>query len=144
MSHASRSAMAYLVSRYPFISHTFILREVLALRALGSPSKSHQLNEPDRAGEALRRRADRGGPDVRRGRGRAGARLAGTPSFLGASPIAYSRALWFALGLGRTDLRALVYHLFYFVEAVLVARWMKQRGLSHLHVHFATPPQAWR
>jgi hypothetical protein len=43
------------------------------------------------------------------------------------------------LGLGGADLRKLVFALFYFVEAVMIGRWMAVRGISHLHVHFATP-----
>ena len=38
MSHqpdAARPRMGYLVSQYPAVSHTFILREVLALRQMG-------------------------------------------------------------------------------------------------------------
>jgi colanic acid/amylovoran biosynthesis glycosyltransferase len=140
MSRTSRDAIAYLVSRYPFISHTFILREVLALRALGFIIEVASINEPDRNGEALteeeRSEARRTYYVKRENPVRA---VLAQLSFLAASPIAYGRALWFALGLGRTDPRALVYHLFYFAEAVLVARWMKQRGLRHLHVHFATP-----
>lgn len=140
MSRPSRDAIAYLVSRYPFISHTFILREVLALRALGFIIEVASINEPDRNGEALteeeRSEARRTYYVKRENPVRA---VLAQLSFLAASPIAYGRALWFALGLGRTDPRALVYHLFYFAEAVLVARWMKQRGLRHLHVHFATP-----
>jgi len=140
MRHPRRDAMAYLVSRYPSISHTFILREVLALRALGFTIEVASINEPDRAGEALtdEERSEAGRTYYVKGENPAGAVLAHL-SFLAASPIAYGRALWCALALGRTDLRALVYHLFYFVEAVLVARWMKQRGCAHVHVHFATP-----
>jgi glycosyltransferase involved in cell wall biosynthesis len=54
-------------------------------------------------------------------------------------PLAYLRGVLFALRLGGTDLRGLVYNLLYFVEAVMVGRWMSQKCLSHLHVHFATP-----
>ncbi len=43
------------------------------------------------------------------------------------------------LGLGGADLSKLVFGLFYFVEAVIIGRWMAVRGISHLHVHFATP-----
>src|SRR5205085_9867096 len=54
-------------------------------------------------------------------------------------PLAYLRGLIFAAQLGGTDLRGMIYSLLYFVEAVMVGRWMGGRKLSHLHVHFATP-----
>ena len=140
MNASRREAIAYLVSRYPFISHSFILREVLALRSLGFTIEVASVNAPDRTGEALteeeRSEASRTYYVKREGVLRA---LRAHISLFAAAPVAYGRALWFALRLGRTDLHALLYHLFYFVEAVLVARWMKKQGLRHLHVHFATP-----
>lgn len=41
--------LAYLVSAYPAISHTFILREVAQLRALGHRIVTASINRPDRA-----------------------------------------------------------------------------------------------
>lgn len=137
---SQRDAIAYLVSRYPFISHTFILREVTAMRTLGFTIEVASINDPDRPGEALteeeRSEAERTYYVKREGPART---MLAHACFLTASPIAYFRGIWFALGLGRTDIRALLYQLFYFAEAVLVARWMKRRDLRHLHVHFATP-----
>lgn len=46
-------AMAYLVSRYPAISHTFILREVQGLRALGHTLFTASINPPDRPVQAM-------------------------------------------------------------------------------------------
>jgi hypothetical protein len=45
--------LAYLVSRYPAISHTFILREVLALRARGFEISVASINDPDRPDAGL-------------------------------------------------------------------------------------------
>ena len=45
--------MAYLVSQYPGISHTFILREVLRLRELGFEIEVASINAPDRPPERL-------------------------------------------------------------------------------------------
>jgi colanic acid/amylovoran biosynthesis glycosyltransferase len=128
--------MAYLVSRYPAVSHTFILREVVALRALGFSICVASINEPVALTEEERDEAARTYYVKREGAARA---VLAQLTFLARSPIAYLRALGFTLRLARTDLRALLYHLFYFVEAVLVARWMDQQALKHLHVHFATP-----
>ena len=33
----ARPRIAYLTGQYPAVSHTFILREILALRAMGFP-----------------------------------------------------------------------------------------------------------
>lgn len=128
--------MAYLVSRYPAVSHTFILREVVALRALGFAISVASINEPVVLTEEERSEAARTYYVKREGAARA---VLAQLLFLASSPIAYGRAFAFAFRLGRTDLRALVYHLLYFAEAVLVARWMQRQALPHLHVHFATP-----
>src|SRR5690242_17788626 len=45
--------LAYLVSRYPAVSHTFILREVRQLRALGFEIYVASINSPDRGAEQL-------------------------------------------------------------------------------------------
>src|SRR5271155_720572 len=46
-------SLAYLVSEYPRISHTFILREVRGLRALGFTIRTMSINHPDRPPEKL-------------------------------------------------------------------------------------------
>ena len=45
--------LAYLVSRYPAVSHTFILREVIRLRELGHRIHTASINAPDRLLEAM-------------------------------------------------------------------------------------------
>jgi hypothetical protein len=46
-------SIAYLVSRYPTLSMIFVLREVLALRALGFRIETASINPPDRPLEKL-------------------------------------------------------------------------------------------
>lgn len=132
--------MAYLVSRYPSISHTFILNEVRGLRAMGFDIHVASINAADRPEaqltvvEALELRTTR--------------YIKSTPkikvlsvllrSFL-LSPLAFLSAARYALVLAGTDVRAVVWSAFYFVEALLIAEWMRAKKLEHLHVHFATP-----
>src|SRR5882757_6526363 len=44
----SKLRIAYLLSRYPAISHTFFLKEVLGLRKLGFDIHTASINLPDR------------------------------------------------------------------------------------------------
>jgi glycosyltransferase involved in cell wall biosynthesis len=132
--------MAYLVSRYPSTSHTFILREVLGLRALGYEIPVASINPPDRPAELMTQDEQEEAAwtyIVKR-----------TPlkeivkahwQTLASRPRGYFRGLRAAFVLGGLDLKKLLYHLFYFVEAVLVGRWLMKRCQRHLHVHFATP-----
>jgi colanic acid/amylovoran biosynthesis glycosyltransferase len=130
--------MAYLNSRYPGVSHTFILREVEQLRQLGFDIGVASINTPDRASEDMTEfelsEYNRTYYIKRHGIGGA---LIGHLSGL-MHPAAYLRGLWFALGMGQGNLKSMLYGLFYFTEALMVARWMRANGYTHLHVHFAT------
>lgn len=132
--------LAYLVSQYPAVSHTFVLREVRGLREAGFDIHVASINAPDRPRRNLtfeeREEAERtyyvktAGPW-------AAARM--VLSSLVESPVAWFGALAYALQLAGTDLKRLLYAFFYFTEAVMIGRWMRVNGTSHLHVHFATP-----
>src|ERR1700722_3599188 len=52
-SGAPVRSIAYLGSRYPTLSMIFVLREVLALRALGFRIETASINPPDRPPEQL-------------------------------------------------------------------------------------------
>ena len=130
--------IAYLVSTYPAISHTFVLREVKRLRRVNFDIRVASINSPDRSADGMTsEEQDESSATFyvkREGiRGSARAHLA----VLVKSPKSYFTGLWFALRLAGTDLRQLIFAVFYFVEAVILVRWMESQGLRHLHVHFA-------
>ena len=130
--------LAYLVSRYPSANHTYILREIRGLRALGIEIDVAAIDGDERDPAALT-------PVEAEERARtyvvkaAGARriAAAHLAVLARRPGRYAAALGYSVRLGRTDVRQIVYNLFYFVEGVVVARWMEQRGLDRLHTHYA-------
>ena len=132
--------LAYLVSRYPAISHTFILREVRQLRAQGFDIHVASVNMPDSApGNLTAEESD----ETRRTyyikqAGLFGALRAHLLTIL-LRPLGYVRGFLFACSLSGLNLKKIVYNFFYFVEAVMIGRWMQDKALSHLHVHFTTP-----
>ena len=132
--------LAYLVSRYPAVSHTFILREVLGLRARGFEIDVASINPGGAApaGWTAEEQAETGRTYCVKSTPK-GAILAAHLRWLATSPGRYLAALVHAVRLGGADLKLAAYGLFYFVEAVLIAEWMRRRGQRHLHVHFATP-----
>jgi colanic acid/amylovoran biosynthesis glycosyltransferase len=132
-------SLAYLVSRYPAISHTFILREVLELRRAGFRIEVASINGPDRPPEELteEERTEAAATFYVKAAGIAGALRAHLMAL--GRPVAYVSGILYATKLARLDLRKLLMNAFYFVEAVMIGRWMKERGIKHLHVHFATP-----
>jgi colanic acid/amylovoran biosynthesis glycosyltransferase len=133
-------ALAYLVSQYPAASHTFILREVRRLRGLGIRIDVASINSPDRPAESLaeEEREEAATTYYVKADGVRGA-LRAHWATLRARPGTYAKGLLFALRLGGSDIRKLLYSLFYFVEAVMIGHWLTGRALGHLHVHFATP-----
>jgi colanic acid/amylovoran biosynthesis glycosyltransferase len=134
-------AVAYLVSRYPAVSHTFILREVQGLRALGLRVEVASVNPPDRPSERMTddERAEHGATYGIKRHGLAGA-LAALGWALVTRPRSLLRTLAAAPGFGLGLKR--LYALAYAVEATMVARWMAGRGLHHLHVHFGNEAAA--
>jgi glycosyltransferase involved in cell wall biosynthesis len=129
--------VAYVCSRYPAISHTFVLREVLALRRRGvevytfsirRAEDSDVLAAADR--EALKTTfALLPARWLRFAFAHVGAILT--------APRAYAATLRRALSLAPPGLRGRLWQLFYFAEAIVLAREVARRGIPHLHAHFA-------
>jgi glycosyltransferase involved in cell wall biosynthesis len=128
--------LGVICSRYPAVSHTFIQREVRALRARGVDVATFAVRRASRA-DALSA-ADR-------------EELATTHSILPAGPelpCAHLRALlrhpgaWAgtllrALRLTPGTPRGTLWQGFYFAEAVSLWNELSRRGIRHVHAHFA-------
>ena len=130
--------VAYLVSRYPAVSHAFIQREVLALRRAGVGVDTFSLHRADDADvltdtDRAEREATYAIQPVR------WPRLVAdhVRAFLH-SPARWLATLTHAVRAGR-GLRGRVWQAFYFAEAIQLWAEMRRRGLAHVHVHFANP-----
>ena len=130
--------LAYLVSQYPATSHTFILREIRALRAQGFDIQVVSVKPPDRPQEQLT-------PEEREEYSRTQVIKSGWAQLCAIQPIVflsrpsrYLQGLATAVNLAGWDLRRLAAHLAYFAEAVVAGRWITQSGISHIHSHFAS------
>jgi glycosyltransferase involved in cell wall biosynthesis len=131
----SAPKLAYLVSAYPAISHTFILREVRALRALGHEIVTASINRPDRPVEAMEPYERQEARDTYcvKADGVGGA-LRALAYWLPRAPRRLLGTIAAAHGL-RPAGRWWV-GLAYALEAAMVARWMRRERAAHLHVHF--------
>ena len=139
MTHSEHPPkIAYLAGHYPAVSHTFILREVLALKALGVTVAPYSIRSV--GPEHLR------GPDEKQAAAETvfiqqEARkiwpLLAAQSLIVSRPGAYLATLGLAWRTRTRGLRSLFYQLFYFAEATLLARHMNASGVTHLHSHFA-------
>lgn len=129
--------VAYLCSRYPAVSHTFVLREVAGLRRGGidvytftvrRTPPAQLLSEADRAEDHRTTAILPAGP----------LRLLGAHlSAMLRAPARYLAALGTALWRRPLGLRAALWHLFYFAEAAILAAELRRRGIRHVHAHFA-------
>lgn len=130
--------MAYLVSCYPAVSHTFILREVTALKRRGFDIDVASINAPDRDVSAMNsdEKQEYESTYYVKKDGFWGAVKAHISALR--HPIRYAKALTYAVKLGGINLRRIAYGLFYFTEALMLDRWMRSHDQKHLHVHFAT------
>jgi glycosyltransferase involved in cell wall biosynthesis len=128
--------VAYLTGEYPAVSHTFILREVEALRARGLEVMTCSVRRT--ASEHHRGPAER-------------AAVESTYYVLDAvkSPPTLAGATFDALRRGRLPgalalawrtrppgAKALLWQFFYLAEALVLARHLRSRGVTHLHNHF--------
>lgn len=132
-------SIAYLVSRYPAVSHTFILREVLHLKSLGYEINVASINEPGEAtnGLTIEEKAEAEKTYYIKRDGLFGALRSNLITFA-TSPLRYFSGLIYALKLAGPDLKKLAYNFFYFIEAAMLGQWMHKHNQTHLHVHFAT------
>lgn len=136
MSHdANLPRMGYLVSTYPAISHTFILREIQHLRREGWQIACASVNRPDRslAQMEVYERQEAEATYGIKADGARGALMAvlWAVSKVGVSSLGVLVSAW-RLGGTFKPWKGLAYA----VEAMMVARWMAQQDLRHLHVHF--------
>lgn len=135
----SDTPLAYLVSRYPAVSHTFVLREVRALRELGFWVEVASINSPDRpAEEWTEAEREEIGRTLYIKKAGAGGALRAFFSLLRTEPRRTAKTLGYSLRLGSGHPLRLWLYVFYWVEALMLFKWMRDRGLKHLHVHFAT------
>jgi len=139
MTSPPRRRIATLVSKYPDFSHTFILREVLSLRERGVEIDVASINEAPSRGRLTQVESDEAARTFYvKQQGVSGVLRAALWMLLH-RPAGLVRGLYFALGLGRWDFRRSALCVFYYCEALILAKWLHERSLRHLHVHFATP-----
>jgi len=131
-------ALAYLVSQYPAVSHTFILREIQQLRRIGIAIRTASVKSPAASPHGFTQTELDEVAATFYVQARGPLRiLLDHATCLGRRPLAYLSGLLLTFRLAGLDLKATLYHVIYFSEAVTVGEWMRRNKLRHLHVHFA-------
>lgn len=132
--------IAYLTGEYPRATDTFIQREVAALRALGFKVLTcsvRQTGTEHHVGPEQREEAHRTFYILNEARSPLRLARDNLRAFT-ASPSKYVSALKLAVKTSPPGLKAFIYQLFYFLEAVILAEHLKRNGVVHLHNHIAT------
>lgn len=129
--------LAYILNTYPQPSQSFIRRELAAIEARGHPvlrlamrrSEMPLVDPLDQAeGERTAYVLDAGIFGLLSGLIREGLR----------APGAFWRAFARAMRMGRLSDVGRIRHLIYLAEACLVARALREAGVTHMHAHFGT------
>jgi colanic acid/amylovoran biosynthesis glycosyltransferase len=129
--------VAYLVGTYPAVSHTFVMREVEGLRALGVEVKTFAVH-PTPPKQLLTETDRRAAAETRTIQPpRIGSLVRAHASAVRRDPRRYWTTLVLSQQLSPGGLRERVWHAFYFAEAIIFWRLCRDREISHAHVHFA-------
>lgn len=130
--------LGYLVSQYPAVNHTYLLREIRGLRSLGFDITVISIAPPDRPPERLTPEERAEAALTRTVKTAPLARIAAAHVLTFCTrPLCYLRGLGTALRLGR-GFRSALFHLLYFAEAVIAGGWLLQAGVRHFHVHYSS------
>ena len=134
--------VAYLVSEFPAVSHTFIAREIDALRARGVDVVTMSIRKTP--AERLLSDADRRAADetftvfpLRKARF-----VAAHLRAVLARPGRYLATLRLALEMSPGGARANLWQFFYFAESILVWSQCRRGRVRHIHAHFANVASA--
>src|SRR5690348_11708379 len=112
--------LAYLVSQYPAISHTFILREIQQLRQLGFTIRTASIKSPAPSPSGFTEVESSETAATFYVKARSPVDLLGDhAACLLRNPLAYFAGLLAALRMAGLDLKAILYHLLYFSQGVV-------------------------
>ncbi len=129
--------VCYFVSEYPAVSHTFIRREIVELERNGISvlrvalrSSGRELVDPDDISEKTRTRYILDDAVAKLAAALAGAMMQ--------RPKALGKAIFAAIRMMRRSSRPAPLHLVYLAEALVLARWVMEQDVQHVHAHFGT------
>lgn len=134
-----RMRLAYLLSQYPAVNHTYLLREIRTLRKLGLEIHVISVRNADRAPEELSaEELDEWRQTLTVfGAGVGEVLVAHGRTFL-RHPLGYAAGIRQAIRLSGSSLRKMLSNVIYFGEAVVAGNHIMKIGLRHLHSHYSS------
>jgi glycosyltransferase involved in cell wall biosynthesis/GT2 family glycosyltransferase len=129
--------LAYLVTYYPHVSHSFVRREIAALEACGFTIDRYSIRRSEAALVDPADIAEHQRTEVILARGFFGL-LADFLTVACIRPIRFVKALHLTFKMGRRSPKGVFRHLIYAAEACVLFRCLRRSGVRHLHAHFGT------
>lgn len=138
-SAAAHGPIAYLTGEYPKVSHTFILREIRALEALGLDIRPLSVRRaPAKAVVGVDQEAEARRTWVLQAAAKNPVTLIGAHlALLIRRPGAWLRAARLARATCPPGAKEALWQVFYFLQAAVLVRHLQAIGAVHLHNHFA-------
>jgi colanic acid/amylovoran biosynthesis glycosyltransferase len=135
----SPKRIAYLVSQYPALNHSYILREIRELRRSSWDVEVASIRADARPVAQLteEEREERLRTWYVKPQGVTGALRAHFAALTTQNRF-YFRGMRYAMGLDGLNFAKTIRNLFYFTEALLIGQWMQKCALRHVHIHFAS------
>ena len=131
----NKPKIAYILSRFPYLTETFILREMILLRQLGLEVYVFSMFPP--LSTPVHQQVQEMVPYVRYSPFLLSRKLAVAQlHYLFRSPVKYLRALLNAIWQTYREPRVLLRVLLTFPKSVYFARQMQALGIHHIHAHF--------
>lgn len=129
--------IAYLVTQYPKVSHSFIRREIQALERRGVDVMRISIRgwDDELVDEADLQERTRTAYVLRKG---VPGLIAQIVMVALAAPLRFITALGLALNMSKDAERSLPYHFAYLAEACWIVPRLRRSGARHLHAHFGT------
>jgi colanic acid/amylovoran biosynthesis glycosyltransferase len=129
--------VAYLVNKYPKVSHSFIRREILALEAAGVAVERFSIRSCESELVDRQDKIEFQKTQVLLDVGILGL-LLHLFHYAIAQPKKFFNGLKLALKVGWKSDRGILRHIFYLAEACVLRLRLHKSGVTHLHSHFGT------
>jgi glycosyltransferase involved in cell wall biosynthesis len=139
MPETACPAVSYLASEYPAVSHTFILREVQAVRRLGVRTVTFSVNRPGNLEVMTGAERKEASATTNLKTFSPAALVRANLAVLAKSAIGWLRMASRAMSLCWTGPKSPLKAAAYFAEAAVLLEGMLKAGSNHVHVHFANP-----
>ena len=131
--------LCYIMSRFPKITETFILREIVELQRLGQPAITILPLLSERQ-DVIHPEAEKLRSQVRYTPFISLSILSANLRFLFQKPLRYLSLLWMVLSSNVGSRNLFIGAVGIFPKSVFFSKLLQDEGIQHVHAHFATHP----